>query len=73
MLEALGGQTLRPHRILLVDNASQDNSLAVIEETLPVVETFPSTKNLGFTEAHNLVVKKAKDCHWLAFFMIKKG
>lgn len=65
-LEALMRQTIRPHRILLVDNASQDNSLAVIEETFPEVETIPLTKNLGFATANNRAVQKAGDCHWVA-------
>jgi len=65
-LEALKHQNLRPHRILLVDNASQDNSLAVIEEAFPEVETVPSTKNLGFAAANNIAVKEANDCNWVA-------
>jgi GT2 family glycosyltransferase len=65
-LEALRKQTLRPHRILLVDNASRDHSLAVIEGTFPEVETIPATKNLGFAAANNLAVQKAGDCRWVA-------
>jgi len=65
-LESLKSQTLRPNRILLVDNASKDNSLAVIEETFPEVETIPSKKNLGFAAANNLAVQRADDCRWVA-------
>lgn len=65
-LEALKRQTLPPHRILLVDNASQDNPLAVIKETFPEVKTLSSARNLGFPAANNRAVQKAGDCHWVA-------
>jgi GT2 family glycosyltransferase len=65
-LESLKSQTLHPNRILLVDNASQDNSLALIEKTFPEVEIIHSTKNLGFAAANNLAVQKADNCRWVA-------
>jgi len=65
-LEYLRSQTLCPNRILLVDNASQDNSIAVIKETFPEVEIMEASVNLGFAKANNLAVRKCGDCDWIA-------
>lgn len=65
-LEHLRSQTFRPKRVILVDNASQDNSLATIEERFSEVEIISSSTNLGFAAANNLAVKKALDCDWIA-------
>lgn len=47
-LEALRRQTLPPHRILLVDNASQDNSLAVTRKLFRMWKPFLLQKIWGF-------------------------
>jgi GT2 family glycosyltransferase len=45
--------------ILLVDNASRDNSLALVEERFPEVEVLPQEENLGFSAANNLAASRA--------------
>lgn len=65
-LQALLKQTFTPHRILLVDNASQDDSLSAIEKQFPEVEIIAAERNLGFCAANNLAVKQAQDCPWVA-------
>jgi GT2 family glycosyltransferase len=45
--------------ILLVDNASRDNSLVLVEERFPSVEVFPQEENLGFAAANNLAAARA--------------
>jgi GT2 family glycosyltransferase len=45
--------------VILVDNASADNSYAVIKDEFPEVHCIRSEKNLGFTGGNNLGMKKA--------------
>ena len=65
-LEALKRQTLSPHRILLVDNCSQDKSVSQIEKQFPEVEIMEASVNLGFAKANNLAVRECGDCNWIA-------
>jgi GT2 family glycosyltransferase len=55
-LDALELQTLKPHRILVVDNASRDDSLrsAAGRER---VEVLPQAANLGFAAGNNLALR----------------
>jgi GT2 family glycosyltransferase len=46
--------------ILLVDNASRDNSLALVEERFPGIEVLAQEENLGFAAANNLAAARAK-------------
>jgi GT2 family glycosyltransferase len=52
---------------IVVDNASQDDSVAVIRKKFPEVDIISSHKNLGFAGGNNLGIKKAiKDnADWL--------
>lgn len=43
----------RPHQILVVDNGSQDDSIAWIRVNLPQVEVLPLPSNRGFGEGNN--------------------
>jgi GT2 family glycosyltransferase len=43
-----------------VDNASQDGSVAMVEEKFPEVHLIANTENLGFSRANNLALKKAR-------------
>lgn len=65
-LAALAAQRRRPDRILLVDNASDDGSIAAAA-AFPEVEVLAQTANLGFAAANNLAARAAADCDWLAF------
>ncbi|QPJ62183.1 MAG: glycosyltransferase family 2 protein [Candidatus Nitronauta litoralis] len=65
-LEALGRQTRKPDRILLIDNASTDSSLDGITASWPDVEIFIQEKNTGFAAANNFGIAKADNCEWVA-------
>jgi len=46
--------------VLLVDNASSDGSLSLVQERFPEVRIFPQEQNLGFAAANNLATSKAR-------------
>ena len=50
-----------PLRIIVIDNASNDNTIALIKENFPEVELIESEMNLGFGAANNLGLRKALD------------
>jgi GT2 family glycosyltransferase len=59
-ITCLAGQTVRPERIVVVDNASADGSVGVIEDlarTLPL-ELVRSHENRGFAAAANDALKR---------------
>ena len=66
-LDALKNQTRLPRQIIVVDNASSDDSLNGIEEKFPQVELIRLDANTGFAHANNFGVKKVRDCDWIAF------
>ncbi len=66
-LSALKNQTRLPKQIIVVDNASSDDSLKGIEEKFQHVELIRLDTNTGFSHANNLGVKKVRDCDWIAF------
>jgi N-acetylglucosaminyl-diphospho-decaprenol L-rhamnosyltransferase len=47
------------HEILLVDNASSDETCRLIREEFPVVTLIESPSNVGFARANNLGLRKA--------------
>lgn len=49
-----------PHEIILVDNASTDESAEYVEKNFPGVRLVRSKKNLGFTAGNNLGARSAK-------------
>jgi GT2 family glycosyltransferase len=55
-LESLDGSGAE---VLLVDNASRDDSLLLVRERFPEVEVLPQDENLGFAAANNLAAAKA--------------
>lgn len=66
-LSYVARQTLSPHRIFVVDNASHDNSIAQSEQAFPNVTFVKNDKNLGFAAGNNIAARLATDCEWLAF------
>jgi len=50
--------TLRPNWIIVVDNASDDDSVSRAASTFPAVETISNAKNLGFGHACNQGIER---------------
>jgi GT2 family glycosyltransferase len=65
-LEAVECQTVRPARVIVVDNASTDGSADAIEARHPDIELVRLSHNTGFAAANNLAVRAADDCDWVA-------
>ncbi len=71
-LESLAGQTLPPARIMVIDNASTDGSLAAAQETItrdsrlrPRTVIDPPHENIGFAAACNRGIEAA-ETEWIA-------
>jgi GT2 family glycosyltransferase len=65
-LAALERQTVRPQRVIVVDNLSSDGSTENLEERFPRVELLRPSENLGFAGGNNLGVRAAEGCDWVA-------
>ncbi|MCG6871970.1 MAG: glycosyltransferase family 2 protein [Gammaproteobacteria bacterium] len=65
-LAALERQSRSPDRVLVVDNASEDDSLEQARNMYPRVEYIALETNTGFAHANNLGVEAAADCDWIA-------
>jgi len=65
-LRALARQTLAPHRIYVVDNASGDGSMEGILGECPTISLMKLDKNKGFAAANNLAAKHAEEYGWIA-------
>ena len=48
------------YEVIVVDNASKDNSVEMVKKEFPEVILITSKQNLGFAKANNLGLKKAK-------------
>ncbi|MBN1180552.1 MAG: glycosyltransferase family 2 protein [Anaerolineae bacterium] len=57
-LDSLSAQSYPHHEVIVVDNASRDDSLAVLAR-YPTVCTLPQPRNLGFTGACNVGFRAA--------------
>jgi len=66
-LQSLKAQTLKPVRVLIVDNASIDDSMTGLDEEFENYEFIRLETNKGFAFANNFAVKKVDDCNWIAF------
>lgn len=65
-LSALLAQTVAPHEIILVDNASSDASLNV-GRGFPSVRLLAQNTNLGFARGNNIAIKQADtESEWIA-------
>jgi len=65
-LTSLQNQTLPPHEIIVVDNASTDCSRLIAESLFPVASVIPMTGNYGFSFAANCGAHAATG-DWLIF------
>ncbi len=66
-LQSLKAQKLKPARVLIVDNASTDDSISGLEKEFENYEIIRLETNKGFAFANNFAVKKIDDCNWVAF------
>ena len=57
-LDSLRQSSVQSH-ILVIDNASSDDTASVIRQKYPEVELIESGKNLGFGQANNIGLRKA--------------
>lgn len=65
-LSALLAQTVAPHEVILVDNASSDASLNIVQR-FPSVRVLAHNRNLGFARGNNLAIKAAAvESEWIA-------
>jgi GT2 family glycosyltransferase len=65
-LSALLAQTVAPHEIILVDNASSDASLDIVRR-FPSVRLLAQNENLGFARGNNLAIEAADaGSEWIA-------
>ena len=65
-LSALLAQTVAPHEIILVDNASSDASLDIVRR-FPSVRLLAQNENLGFARGNNLAIQAAAaESEWIA-------
>lgn len=65
-LSALIAQTVTPHEIILVDNASSDGSVEIAQR-FPLVRLIALDRNTGFACGNNLAIEAAsKESEWIA-------
>ena len=65
-LSALMNQTVRPHEIILVDNASSDGSVDIVRR-FSCVRLIAFDQNTGFARGSNLAIKEASaESEWIA-------
>ncbi|CUS36079.1 glycosyltransferase family 2 protein [Candidatus Nitrospira nitrificans] len=65
-LSALQAQTVTPHEIILVDNASSDASLDIVRR-YPSVCMLELNENLGFARGNNVAIQAAAaESEWIA-------
>lgn len=63
-LQGVAIQTVRPQKILVVDNDSTDRSLEGIEDILPDIEIICETQNSGFARGNNIALKCIGAIRW---------
>jgi GT2 family glycosyltransferase len=65
-LDHLARQTLKPARVIVVDNASTDGSVDGLEQRHPTIDVVRLDQNVGFGAANNIGVRAISDCRWVA-------
>ncbi len=56
-LESILSQSFQDYSIILVDNASQDQTLVWIEKKYPFIHIIRNSRNQGFSYAHNQAIR----------------
>ena len=64
-------QSVLPVSVIAVDNASTDNSVAILEQ-FSFVEVVQSQTNLGFGKANNIGIKKALERNFDYYFLLNQ-
>ncbi len=59
-LSALLEQTIHPERIILVDNGSTDDSVALVQQHFPTVELLENEINLGYAGGNNSALRRVR-------------
>ena len=62
---ALARQSYRSFRLLIVDNASSDDSISRLHAEFPETEVLQTGSNMGFAAANNLAVRSAGGTRWI--------
>lgn len=60
VLSSLDGVTIENFNVIVVDNASTDNTKKLIKENFPNIKLIESPVNVGFGAGHNLALKQTK-------------
>ena len=63
---AMKRQTFTDYRLIVVDNASSDDSIPRMKAEHSDVEVLPAGSNLGFAAANNLAVRTNPGSRWIA-------
>ena len=69
-LEAVARQSLKPDRLIVVDNGSNRDRLEQIVRATPSANCSPCPTNVGFAMANNRAVETVKDCRWIALLNV---
>jgi GT2 family glycosyltransferase len=65
-LTALMNQTVKPHEIILVDNASSDGSIDIVRR-FPSLRLLAQDQNTGFARGNNLAIEASSEAsQWIA-------
>ena len=65
-VEAMKRQTFTDYHLVVVDNASRDDSIASLRASHPETEVLPAGANLGFAAANNLALRRFSGSRWIA-------
>lgn len=65
-LTALAGQTWPHLELIVVDNASTDDSLAQVQRRWPTAQVLANTENRGYAGGHNQALRLARGAYYLA-------
>jgi GT2 family glycosyltransferase len=60
LLKSLENQTYKDWELLVLDNASDDQSVATVKENYPPAKVIPQKQNIGFAKGHNLLINWSK-------------
>ncbi len=65
-LRSLSDQSTESVRVVVVDNASTDDSMRDVARCFPNVETMMLPTNVGFAAANNLAMRQIDNADWIA-------